>query len=264
MAIPARRWTVPEGEAIYAVGDIHGRLDLLTVLLDRITEDAAREAPRHAPDHAPGHAPHHVRAAAADRRWLVFLGDYVDRGPESRGVIERLLRGPPPGFQAVHLRGNHEQAMLDFLEAPERAAEWLGFGGEATLHSYGVGLPAARTWREALRRMRDGLAAALPAPHRRFLDGLDHTHRAGDYLFVHAGIRPGRPLAAQHPHDLLWIRDEFLTSAADHGCVVVHGHSITDTPEIRHNRIGIDTGAFATGRLTCLVLEGTGRRFLSS
>lgn len=228
---------VPAGEAVYAVGDVHGRLDLLTALLGRIAADAALRP--------------------AGRRRLVFLGDYIDRGPGSRGVVERLVQGPPPGFEAICLRGNHEQAMLDFLEAPEQAEAWLDFGGEATLRSYGV-RPAAP------RQMRDALAAVLPAAHLRFLETLDFVHEAGGYLFVHAGIRPGRALEIQHPHDLLWIREAFLESGADHGCVVVHGHSIVPVPEVRSNRIGIDTGAFATGRLTCLVLEGAERRFLTT
>lgn len=235
----------PPGHAIYAVGDIHGRLDLLDALLETIQADAA--------------------AHAADRRSLVYLGDYVDRGDDVRGVIDRLIAGPPPGFEQVCLMGNHEAWMLDFLAEPNAGAGWLMNGGSATLASYGVraghgfGFGSRR-----LQKAQAGLIDALPPAHRDFLDDLALIWRAGDYVFVHAGVRPGVSLDAQEARDLLWIRDEFLDDERELGAIIVHGHTISDAPVVLNNRIGIDTGAFATGRLTCLVLQDADRRFLQT
>ena len=232
----------PRGVRVYAVGDIHGRADLLDQLLRQIGRDAA---------------------SGADLvKYLVFLGDYVDRGPDSAMVIERLSGALLPGFGAIHLRGNHEAAMLGFIENPQAGPGWLAYGGRATLDSYGVAAPAEDAPPEHVAEARQRFAAALPAHHRTFLAGLRSHIAIGDYLFVHAGIRPGLPLHRQRDEDLLWIRREFLTSHLDHGKVVVHGHTITEQPEVRSNRIGIDTGAYASNRLTALVLEGGERRFL--
>jgi Calcineurin-like phosphoesterase. len=235
---------VPRGMRIYAIGDIHGRLDLLDALTDRIIEDG--------------------QSAGSAVRYLVFLGDYVDRGPQSREVVERLAAGPPPGFGAIHLRGNHEASFQGFLDDTRVGPNWMNFGGLATLASYGVHLPSDGSSQERLADIQAQLRAAVPEHHRRFLAGLKASVGIGDYLFVHAGIRPGVPLLRQSENDLLWIREKFLNSTADHGKVVVHGHTIHPEPQIRPNRIGIDTGAFASGRLTCLVLEGTERRFLAT
>jgi calcineurin-like phosphoesterase family protein len=220
---------------LYAVGDIHGRADLLRRLHALIREDA--------------------EAASETRRRVVYLGDYVDRGPEARAVLDLLIDEPLGGFERVHLKGNHEDALLGFLEDAAIGPMWLGFGGAATLLSYGVPAPAMPA-RDELLHMQEAFAAAFPDDHRAFLKGLATRHEEGDFLFVHAGVRPGVPLADQREEDLLWIREPFLSTAADFGKVVVHGHSIAYEPELRHNRIGIDTGAFATGRLTCLVLAG--------
>ena len=228
---------VPDGLRVYAVGDVHGRADLLGRLDARVGLDAAD-------------------ATEAERR-IVYLGDYVDRGPDSRGVIELLAGGPMPGFAAVHLKGNHEDFLLRFLKEPAVAALWLSNGGAATLQSYGIE-PAGRDPEELAAALR----ATLPTGHRRFLEGLALTHEAGDYFFAHAGVRPGVPLDAQDEEDLLWIREEFLHAATDFGKVVVHGHTPGREPDIAPNHIGIDTGAFATGRLTCLVLAGAGRKLL--
>ncbi len=233
----------PHGARIYAVGDIHGRSDLLDRMHDMIRVDA-------------------LAHPAADK-CVVYLGDYVDRGDDSRGVIDRLIARPLAGFRQVALRGNHEAFLLRFLADPEVGPGWIANGGDATLYSYGV------NWRDPFADgdwagVSEALGAALPPDHRAFLDGLALSDVEGDYLFVHAGIRPGVGLAAQSPDDLMWIRGEFLDSTADHGHVVVHGHTITDAPELRDNRIGIDTGAFATGRLTCLVLDGTDQRILQT
>ncbi|PWC52323.1 metallophosphoesterase family protein [Azospirillum sp. TSO22-1] len=235
---------VPRGLRVYAIGDVHGRLDLLDRMLDMIETDGA--------------------AAPELVKYIVYLGDYVDRGPHSRGVIKRLAEGPPPGFGAIHLKGNHEASMLAFLEDIRVGPNWLTFGGTATLASYHVPPPHADSAPEDLAQAQEQLRLRLPPAHRGFLDSLRTSVTIGDYLFAHAGIRPGVPLERQREDDLLWIRDDFLRSAADHGKVVVHGHTISPEPELRANRIGIDTGAFATNRLTCLVLEGTERRFLTT
>ena len=235
---------VPAGVRVYAIGDIHGRADLLTRLHDRIRADAA-DAP-------------------ALRKVIVYLGDYVDRGEESSRVIDILLDGPPPGFEAVPLCGNHEELMLSFLEDAAMAPMWMANGGTATMYSYGVRFGDAVTTEARFLAMQRDFRAALPGRHRDFLRGLAVSHVEGDYLFVHAGILPGRPLREQKREDLLWIREEFLSSTADHGYCVVHGHSIVDEPDERRNRIAIDTGAYFSNRLTCLVLEGEGRRFLQS
>ena len=234
---------MPEGQRIYAVGDCHGCLDALRSLEEKIARDAA--------------------ASRAERRLIIYLGDYVDRGPASCQLVDHLIAGPPSGFEAVYLRGNHEAALLDFLEEPEANLGWLVYGGDATLRSYGVEPadmpPRGETQLEYIRRR---FAEALPAGHREFMRMLPLWHRAGDYLFVHAGIRPGIPLDEQSEEDLLWIREPFLDSVRDHGSVVVHGHTPVGNPDERQNRIGIDTGACYGGKLTALVLEGEVRDFI--
>jgi serine/threonine protein phosphatase 1 len=235
--------SAPANTRIYAIGDIHGRLDLLRQTHERILADA--------------------RTSSVSRKVVVYLGDYIDRGSESRGVIDLLLDQPLPGFQSVHLKGNHEQALLDFLQDSAVAMEWFFYGGDATLASYNVARPTPGGGPEALLKVQGDLRANLPARHLDFYRSLALSHREGDYLFVHAGVKPGVPLEAQREQDLMWIRDEFLSSDVDHGCVVVHGHSITPRPDVRKNRIGIDTGAYATGRLTCLRIEQDEREFLT-
>jgi len=236
---------VTADSVVYAVGDIHGRADLLDRLHEKIAADAAgRPQPR---------------------RVLVYLGDYVDRGLESRQVIDRLIAPPDDGFERVFLKGNHEDAMLQFLDDVAIGASWMGFGGDATLYSYGVdvyGTPPEGA--DRLEHIQGQLRAALPDDHRAFLEGLVTSHDEGDYMFVHAGVRPGVPLHMQSAADLMWIRDDFLYSRKDFGKVVVHGHSIETKPVVQANRIGIDTGAFATGVLTALALQGTERAFLST
>jgi serine/threonine protein phosphatase 1 len=242
-ASPGRIATVPDGRRIYAIGDIHGRRDLLTEMHGVIAADA--------------------RSATKLDKVCVYIGDYVDRGDDSRGVIDLLLAGPLPGFRAVHLLGNHEDIMLRFLEDPTVARMWIANGGDATLYSYGVDW-RAHVQADDLESLRHAFRTAIPTSHLKFLRGLTLSHAEGDYLFVHAGVRPGRDIAQQDADDLIWIRDEFLSSEADHGSVVVHGHSISPEPDLRDNRIGIDTGAFASGKLTSLVLEGATRRFLQT
>ena len=236
--------SVPETELVYAVGDIHGRSDLLAALLRLIEADAAQ--------------------APAAKATLVFLGDYIDRGPDSRGVIDIFLHGLPSGFSAHFLKGNHEALLLGFLAHANRLEIWLTNGAQATLASYGVdvdrlertGASPATWWVE--------FTSAISMAHLDFFRHLDLVVPVGDYLFVHAGVRPGVPLPEQRETDLMWIRDEFLQSAEDFGKIVVHGHSPGREPVVRPNRIGIDTGAVFTGKLTALRLQGQDRQFLST
>ncbi len=236
---------VPEGQRVYAIGDIHGRADLLTELHSQIRDD-------------------HRAAGRCNSAVAVYLGDYIDRGTASREVIDLLLDEPLAGLESVHLKGNHEEAMLKFLEHPAIGPQWFGFGGETTVMSYGATAPRSLGDKAYYAELSDQMRVCVPSRHKAFLEGLKLQYRAGDYLFVHAGIRPGCPLEEQDPDDLLWIRSEFLNSRADHGVMVVHGHTPTARPDVRSNRIGIDTGAFASGALTCLVLEGGAKRFLST
>ncbi len=238
-------YRVPDGQRVYAIGDVHGRADLLKEIRSQILEDYAASGD----------------GLAAT---VVYLGDYVDRGTESREVVELLLSQPLPGITSVFLKGNHEEAMLRFLEQPAIGPQWFGFGGEATVMSYGVAAAGNQDREARFADISAELRSRVPAAHKAFLEALKLQYRAGDYLFVHAGIRPGCPLEEQDSDDLLWIRGEFLNSREDYGVMVVHGHTPTARPDVRRNRIGIDTGAFASGTLTCLVLEGAGRRFLTT
>ncbi len=233
-----------DGMLVYAIGDIHGELGLLRRMIDAIARDAE----------------HH--GGAGTNPHLVFLGDYVDRGIDSRGVVELLSRTPPAGFLCTFLRGNHEVAMLDFLENPVPGNIWLDFGGLETLASYGVRASSGARDPDRLRALRDRLSDALPADHLDFLTGLRSSLIIGGYVFVHAGLRPGRAMEFQTDKDLLWIREPFLSSPRNHGRVVVHGHTISDQPELRDNRIGLDTGAYATGVLSAAALSGNERRIL--
>jgi serine/threonine protein phosphatase 1 len=234
---PSRRQAaVPEGIRVYAIGDVHGRLDLLGDIHRRIVEDS--------------------RQGELVNR-VIYLGDYVDRGPSSREVVETLIEGGPAAIAGIHLEGNHEAMLLRFLEDSSVGPEWLAYGGLATLLSYGVSTKSMD-----MPSIQRELNERLPVTHKRFLQHLPRRFVIGDYFFVHAGVRPGISLERQKPSDLLWIREEFLESEQFHGKIIVHGHSYKTEPEVRWNRIGIDTGAYATGRLTCLVLEGTHRRFL--
>ncbi|MBM4409618.1 MAG: serine/threonine protein phosphatase [Chloroflexi bacterium] len=241
---PAPSPAVPQGTRVYAVGDIHGRDDLLARLHAMMADDFAGAPP-------------------GTRGLAIYLGDYVDRGADSKAVLDRLIGGAPAGLAPVYLKGNHEDLMLRFLAGDGRAGPVrMANGGGATLASYDVAPPDidARSLEAAGR----ALQAALPPAHRAFLGRLALRYRVGDYAFAHAGVRPGVAFERQDEADLLWIRRPFLDHAGDFGAVVVHGHSIAPAPVVRENRIGIDTGAYASGRLTCLVLEGTDRRFLAT
>ena len=235
------RPTAPAGTRIYAIGDSHGCSLLLHKLHELILEDCGQSGT------APG------------RKVVVYLGDYVDRGPDSRGLLEALIARPLPGFESVYLMGNHDVMLLRLVEEGASPDSWVRNGALETLESYGID-PVV--WQQGPQVLRAAVMAHLPAAHLAFLRGLKYSHVEGDYFFAHAGVRPGVPLDAQDPEDLLWIRGVFLDSQADHGKVVVHGHTPVAAPQVRPNRIGIDTGAVYGGELTALVLEGTGQRFL--
>jgi serine/threonine protein phosphatase 1 len=231
---------IPEGRRIYAVGDVHGRADLLGALLARIDADLAA----------------HPIAQSVQ----VFLGDYIDRGPHSRQVLD-LLIARRRRHMMLCLKGNHETYAAQFLGDPSVLSDWRHIGGLNTLLSYGVTASAS----EDPRAQQDAAAAfrdVLPDSHRRFIHGLALSFTCGDFFFAHAGVRPGVPLRQQSRRDLLWIREEFLLHEEGFGKIVVHGHTPSREPEIRPNRINIDTGAYATGRLTCLVLEGDQMSFI--
>ena len=233
--------SVPPDCRVYAVGDIHGRSDLLDRMIRLIRKDAA------------GHSQTPI---------LVFLGDYVDRGKDSKGVIGQLI-DLRHEFAVQLLRGNHDQVLLDFLRDPNIYRVWRDFGAVETLLSYGVRPPLSDE-EAALKDARDRFARALPSKHRAFLDALSLSWEIGDYFFSHAGVRPGTAFEEQRPADLLWIREEFLNSTVDFGKVVVHGHTPTEAAVKKPNRIGVDTGAYATGRLTAAVLAGAECRFLET
>lgn len=238
-----RRPEVPAPYRLYAIGDVHGRDDLLADLLSRIEDDSAQRGPA--------------------KRVLVFLGDLVDRGPASAEVVERLRTYKPPGTRLVFLAGNHEEVLLRIIDGEARLIpDWLRFGGAECLRSYGA--DPQRLRKLPPDRALECIRAAIPHAHVDFLRSFDDTFRAGDYLFVHAGIRPGIPLAEQSASDLRWIREPFLADRAEHGFLVVHGHTIREAVDERPNRIGIDTGAYRTGVLTALAVEGTDRWFIEA
>jgi len=234
LQIEVPRARVPDGVRIYAIGDVHGRVDLLDQVLSRIGVDLAT----------------HPTANAV----LVFLGDYIDRGPASKDVLDRLITccATRP---TVCLIGNHETYLCEFLRNPEILSAWRQYGGLNTLLSYGI-RPSIESDPQERVKLAQALDRALPPSHRQFLNNLKPYFVCGDFFFVHAGVRPGVPLTDQSEKDLLWIREEFLLYEDSFGKIIVHGHTPVLEPEIRANRISIDTGAYATGRLTCLVLEG--------
>jgi len=236
--------SVPIGQRIYAIGDIHGRLDLLDHLLRAIVTDDEERGP--------------IR-----RRTLVFLGDYVDRGADSSGVIERLITGMPYDFECVCLKGNHEEMLMQSIIDPAMLNIWASNGGLETLASYGISA-GSKDVDTRPQYLADTLAAAMPDRHLSFLEGLSLSVTFGDYLFVHAGVHPALPLTAQRKEDCLFIREPFLSHRGSFGKIVVHGHTPVPKPEVKSNRIGIDTGAFFTGRLTALRLEGDSRGFLAT
>lgn len=228
--------SVPPGRRVYAVGDIHGCARQLADLHETIAEDLARRP---------------VASAL-----LLHIGDYVDRGPDTAGVLGRLIAGPPvAGADVINILGNHDDTMWHALSGDRAAAtDWLFAGGKPALESYGVDPESPReSWRES-----------VPASHLDFLAGLPLRHQEGGYLFVHAGVRPGVPLEQQSREDMLRIRQPFLYTERDLGAVVVHGHTPVKEPQVRHNRIAIDTGAVFGGLMTCVVLEAETIGFLTA
>lgn len=236
---------VPDGEIVWAVGDIHGRLDLLKPLVEAIRADAAESNAR--------------------RTKVIFLGDYIDRGADSRGVI-RHLASLPKGrdIEWRFLKGNHEEAMLDFLEDPTQGAKWCEYGGDATLASYGLRVPNLTHKPEAWAHLSADLDHRVTAAERRFLEDLELSLAVGDYFFAHAGARPGRQLEHQDPSDLLWIRRSFLESPDHFEKVIVHGHTPTAEVHFDERRIGVDTKAYESGRLSAVRFEGTDRQITTS
>lgn len=230
---------LPEGVRIYVVGDVHGRFDLLCALQDKISADAS----------------------GAARIIEIYLGDYIDRGPQSREVIDLLIGLTRDRRERIFLKGNHEETLLKFLNDPQILASWRQFGGVETLHSYGVDLSVLRD-EQGYEQIQKEFAARFSASHRGFFQSLQTSATIGGYFFVHAGVRPGVPLEEQKEEDLMWIRQDFLESRANHGKVIVHGHTPVEQPEIWPNRINIDTGAYLSNKLTCLVLEGQEKRVL--
>ncbi len=231
---------VPPGTRIYAIGDVHGRADLLERTISDIDQ--------------------HRNAYPIANPIEIMLGDYIDRGPRSDDVIELLTSRHVHG-QTICLMGNHESYLLDFLKDPTSLAEWQRYGGLETLMSYGLA-PSLNPTPEDQKKLAASLAERLPAHHSEFLMTLPLAFDCGDYFFVHAGVRPGIALSNQRAEDLLLIREEFLLHKGPFGKVVVHGHTPVSEPEIYNNRINIDTGAFATGKLTCAVFENDEILFL--
>ena len=232
---------IPDGERVYAIGDIHGRRDLFEALVAAVDADDAAAGP----------------AATT----VILLGDLVDRGADSAGVL-RLAREWQQRRRVRILAGNHEEMFLKSFSSLEMFRHFLRHGGRETILSYGV--DRAGFMQAELEEAQAMMQAAVPAADIAFMNGFEDMIAVGDYLFVHAGIDPRVPIEEQKVHDLRWIREPFLSHAEHHGQVVVHGHTISESPDDCGNRIGIDTGAFMTGRLTALVLEGTKRRYLEA
>ena len=226
------------GVRLYAIGDIHGRLELLRQLYEQILEDAG---------------------SRDQSSQIIFLGDYIDRGPSSADVISFLIDELDLRHEHVFLRGNHEDLMLGFLKDPSIGKTWFDVGGLETLESYGI-----RADMRNMAKISYALAEGIPQSHRHFLERLKFIHTSGDIIFAHAGIRPRVPVERQENADLMWIRREFLEASNFGGKCVVHGHSQVFKPVNLPHRISVDTGAYHSGKLTCVVLEGEERRFLST
>lgn len=236
---------VPDGEVVWAIGDIHGRLDLLVPLVDAILDDAAKSDAR--------------------RKIVIFLGDYIDRGPDSRGVLRYLINLPKDlGIEWRFLKGNHEEAMLRFIDDPSFGPSWCEYGGDAALASYGLKPPEMKHRAEAWARVAADLDHKISREERGFLGSLGLSHAEGDYFFAHAGARPGVALDRQSDRDLMWIRGSFLDSDTVFEKIVVHGHTPSADVYIDGRRIGIDTKAYASNRLTAVRLHGARRSFLQS
>ena len=235
---------LPKSERVYAVGDIHGCLSELCQILDHIKFD--------------------LKKNPVERHHLVFVGDYVDRGPDSKGVIDRLIRLQKSKPSRTHfIMGNHEQKLLQFLASPKSSFQgFFMIGGIETARSYGVKRLHLET--ASATKIRNKLMKKMPSEHMDFLRRLVPSYQRGDYFFCHAGIRPGISLREQSAHDLTWIRHEFLVSKKLHEKIIVHGHTPQPKPEVRENRINLDTKCYGSGVLTCLVLQGDAMRFIQT
>lgn len=231
--VRGRSPSLPAGLRIYAIGDIHGRLDLLNELLSKTDADIALRP--------------------TSKALYVFLGDYIDRGPSSRETIDRLIEHGEKN-ESVFLRGNHELIAIRCLSDRNLFDKWMRLGGLETLVSYRIA-PGLLTNGRQIVQLQAAFHSALPQSHFQFFRDLQSSYVCGDFFFAHAGVKPHVDLSLQKEQDLLWIREEFLTSNEDFGKIVIHGHTPTREIEVERNRINIDTGAFATGRLTCLVME---------
>ncbi len=234
---------LPKGHRVYAIGDIHGRLDLLLELIDIIIQD--------------------MSADPKIQNTIVFLGDYVDRGPDSAGVIDYLSKLSISDVECVFLMGNHEKYVMDLTTLSVPYEIWLENGGGATLQSYGFDIAPEKDIRPP-QAVQEALKQAIPPHHWDFFESLKTSWRKGSVFFAHAGIDPTRPLDQQRAQDLMWIREAFLNSERDHGALIVHGHTPHYEPEVRRNRINIDTGAWQSDYLTALALEDGQCRFLST
>ncbi len=241
-------WRFAKDRVGYAVGDVHGRADLLARMFEVLERDAQANL-----------------SSASARPLVIFLGDYIDRGPDSAEVIDLLLLGRPEGFERRFLKGNHEAAMLAFLDDPVTHRSWLEHGGLETLASYKTPLmPTIGSSASEIVAARDAFAKVLPAKHRAFFTGLERFASIGDYLFVHAGVDPAKDLAGQSDADLFWIRRRFLNDTRRYDQCVVHGHTPVDQPFRDLRRVGLDTGAYYSGRLSAACFEGEAVRFLSA
>lgn len=228
---------MPEGMRLYAIGDIHGCHDLLAQMHERIDAEIARDRP-------------------ADWR-IVHVGDYCDRGPDTKGVLDFLIERMAADPRVICLRGNHDEGFLSFIAGRPGAGLFINYGGETTAASYGVKSDFSN-----LARTREALIAAMPDSHVRFLSTLPHSMSFGDFFLCHAGIRPGIAMDKQDPQDLIWIRETFLDYPHLHPKVVVHGHTPAPQVEIMGNRVNVDTRAFASGRLSGLMVDGDRRAIL--
>lgn len=253
--LPITRVTaVPAGELVYAIGDIHGRYDLLVDLLEMIDVDRMSH-------------PDDLNAT------IVFLGDYIDRGLQSRQIIDLFLSDRMESYTTVFLMGNHEEALLEFLKEPSFGEQWSRYGGRETLYSYGLQPPPPRGQDsfQAIERSRNdwltlwnSFQVKLPKEHYDFFNSLTPSFTLGDYIFVHAGLRPGEPIEMQSQKDMMWIRDEFLTATNRFSKLVVHGHTPEDRIHRDNRRLGLDTGAYLTGKLSAARLLGEDIAFLST
>jgi serine/threonine protein phosphatase 1 len=234
---------LPDNTRVYCIGDIHGRDDLLAELLTKIELDYR---------------------FFKGQIIIIFLGDFIDRGDCSKQVIDRILSHEKPSVKYIYLRGNHEQTLLECLQTPNLIPSWLSFGGQATLASYQVTIDHILTNSEEFALIQQQFKNNLPREHYEFFIKTRLCYSLGGYFFVHAGIYPKRDLEEQYSEDMLWIREKFTACKKNYAKIIVHGHTITSTPQLLKNRIGIDTGAYMSGILTCLVLEADQQRFLQT